>query len=373
MGSLYKQKSRDGTPGRVWWVKYYVNGRPVRESTDTEKEAEAKRFLKLREGAAAAGAPIAPRVDRILYDEVAADLRAHYHATGRWKNLGELKRELMHLGRFFRGRRAASITPDLVLRYITERQTTKTHLGGLTSNATINREVALLRRMLRLAARHGKMLHVPMFELLKEAPPRAGFFEADRYEAVRRHLPEDLRVAVAFAYTYGWRMRSEVLTLERRHVDLRAGTVRLDPGSTKNSEGRIVYLTRELKTLLAGQLDRVHRLGRRLGRVIPYVFPNLSGRYLGHRRGDFRKVWATACRNAGCPGMLKHDFRRTAVRNLEIAGVPRSVAMKITGHKTESVYRRYAIVSDADLQDAVRRLAGITTGITGRPDVAPAP
>ncbi|PYM64496.1 MAG: site-specific integrase, partial [Candidatus Rokuibacteriota bacterium] len=57
----------------------------------------------------------------------------------------------------------------------------------------------------------------------------------------------------------------------------------------------------------------------------------------GHRRGDFRKAWATACRKAGCPGMLKHDFRRTAVRNLETAGVPRSVAMKITGHKTESV------------------------------------
>ncbi len=211
------------------------------------------------------------------------------------------------------------------------------------------------------------------FELLKEAPPRAGFFEADRYEAVRRHLPEDLRVAVAFAYTYGWRMRSEVLTLERRHVDLRAGTVRLDPGSTKNSEGRIVYLTPELKTLLAEQLDRVHRLGRRLGRVVPYVFPNLSGRHAGRRRSDFRKAWATACRKAGCPGMLKHDFRRTAVRNLETAGVPRSVAMKITGHKTESVYRRYAIVSDADLQEAVRRLTGITTGITARSDVAPAP
>ena len=90
------------------------------------------------------------------------------------------------------------------------------------------------------------------------------------------------------------------------------------------------------------------------------------------RRGDFRKAWATACRKAGCPGMLKHDFRRTAVRNLETAGVPRSVAMKITGHKTESVYRRYAIVSDADLQEAVRRLTGITTGITARSDVAPA-
>ena len=60
--------------------------------------------------------------------------------------------------------------------------------------------------------------------------------------------------------------------------------------------------------------------------------------------------------------MLVHDFRRTAVRNMERRGVSRSVAMKITGHRTESVYRRYAIVSDADLQEAARKLTGTFTG-----------
>jgi integrase len=73
---------------------------------------------------------------------------------------------------------------------------------------------------------------------LKEADPRSGFFEPEQFEAVRRRLPEDLQVAVTVAYTYGWRMQTEVLALERRHLDLEAGTVRLDASMTKNRKGR---------------------------------------------------------------------------------------------------------------------------------------
>jgi integrase len=68
--------------------------------------------------------------------------------------------------------------------------------------------------------------------------------------------------------------------------------------------------------------------------------------------------------------MLRHDFRRTAVHNLERSGAPRSVAMKITGHRTEAVYRRYAIVSDADIQAATRRLTGTISGTAGSPLLA---
>ena len=61
MGYLYRPKLRSGKPGRIWWVKYYVNGRPVRESTGTEKETEAKRFLKARGGREAMGQPVLRR------------------------------------------------------------------------------------------------------------------------------------------------------------------------------------------------------------------------------------------------------------------------------------------------------------------------
>jgi integrase len=146
-------------------------------------------------------------------------------------------------------------------------------------------------------------------------------------------------------------------------VDLEAGTLRLDPGQTKNDEARVVYLTPEVKGLLAAQVVRVEALQRRLGRIVPFLFPRTGkGKRAGQRRGDFRKAWAAACRAAGVPGMHRHDLRRTAVRNLVNAGVPERVAMKITGHKTRAVFDRYHIVAPGDLQEAARKLAGTFSG-----------
>ena len=368
MGFLYRPKLRGGGHSRIWWCKYYVNGRPIRESTgiagDTETApAEARRFLKAREGAVATGQPVLPRVDRIRYDEIAADLRRYYQTTGKRK-MKEAETRLRWLDKFFAGYRVAAISPSTIRVFVESRQ------KGTAANATINRELATLRRMLRLAYKEGKLLRLPVFEMLKERAPREGFFERDQYEAVRRRLPVDLQVATAIAYTFGWRTQSEVLTLERRHLDLEVGTLRLDPGMTKNDEGRVVYLTPELKALLADQLERVEALQKRMSRIIPYLFPYLTGKVrLGRRRRDFRKVWATACVRAGVAGRIRHDFRRTAVRNMVNAGVPERVAMKVTGHKTRSVFDRYHIVSPADLQDVARRLAGTFSGTSPSSEV----
>lgn len=95
---------------------------------------------------------------------------------------------------------------------------------------------------------------------------------------MRARLFEDLQVAVSIAYALGWRCQSEVLPLERRQFDLEAGTLRLDPGTTKNDDGRIVYLPPDVKAALAAQLARVDGLQKKLERIIPHVFPNLRGR-----------------------------------------------------------------------------------------------
>jgi integrase len=344
MGSLYKR-------GTIWWIKYYANGRPIRESTGMEKETEARRILKEREGRVAIGQPILRRVDRIAYEEAAQDIRRHYRTTGS-RDLEEAEHRLRHLDDFFVGKRIAAICPADITAYVAQRQEEN------ASNGTINRELAVLNKMLRLAYENNKLLRLPVVRKLKEGAPRQGFFEREQFEAVSRHLRPDLQVAVSIAYTLGWRMQSEVLTLERRQVDLNAGTLRLEPGTTKNDEARIVYLTPSLKLLLAAQDERVRTLEHRLGRIIPHLFPYLKGRHCGSPIKDFRKAWKTACLKAACPGMLRHDFRRTAVRKMVNVGVPERVAMTVTGHKTRSIFDRYHIVSPADLQEVARKLTG---------------
>ena len=349
-----------------WWARFSVNGKRLRMSTGCEGEQAARQWAKAKEGKLVTGEATAEtvKVDRVKYEEARADLLSHY-ATHKSRDLTEAGWRLAHLDPFFSGRKLASIGPKDSTRYAATRQ------AEGASNASINRELAVLGRMLRVAYINGKLQRMPVLhKKLKESAPRSGFFEAEQYAAVRRHLDPETGAPLAcdFSLTYGWRMRSEVLTREWRHVDLRVGTVRLDPGEAKNDDARVVYLTPELLAGFQAQRARVRELEKRLGRIVPYVFPHFTGAkrqsvglrhvaVVGDRVKDFRRQWASAVQAAGCPGMLRHDFRRTAVRNLERKGVSRSVATKLTGHRTEAVYRRYAIVSDQDLKAASAKLA----------------
>ncbi len=352
MGSIYKQKLRSGKECAVWWVRYWSNGKLVRESARTEDEKEALRVLKDREGRVVRGEALLPHVDRIKYEEAEKDLVTWYKTTGK-RDTVEVEFRLKHLRTFFAGYRIVRIGAAETTQYATKRQ----EEGA--SNGTINRELSVLNKMLRLAYKNNKLMRQPVIEKLSESAPRSGFFERDQYEAVRRLLPEDLRVAITVAHTYGWRIRSEVLALKLSQVNLEAGTLTLDPGQTKNRDGRVVYLTPELTFMLRAQVERVKALMRERGAVIPFLFPHLEGRLAGRPRRDFIDTWRTACKNAGCPGMLRHDFRRTAVRNAVNAGVPEKVAMLMTGHKTRSVFDRYHIVSREDLQEATRKIASL--------------
>src|SRR5687768_13654467 len=114
MGSLYIR-------GDTWWIKYYVNGLPKRESAGTSKQKEAETLLKKREGDGASGKPILPRADKVRYEEARDDLKAHYEST-RSRGLDEAGWRLKHLDQYYRGWRLANITGDAIARYITHRQ-----------------------------------------------------------------------------------------------------------------------------------------------------------------------------------------------------------------------------------------------------------
>jgi integrase len=339
--------------GNTWWVKWYKNGVPVRESAGKGVgEKAARALLRRREGDVERGVPVSPKVGRISVDEALAAVVTDYRVNGK-RSLGSVRRRIaLHLEPFFRGRRMANVQTDDVQRYVDARQ------GEHASNATINRELAALKRAYSLCLRAGSLVARPYIAMLKEAPPRAGFFESDQVAAVRRFLPPVLQNVLTFAIETGWRTLSEVLPLEWRRVDFDAGTVRLDAGTTKNGAGRLVAFTRELRALLIAQRAACDAIQRERGIIVRYVFTHEDGR----RIRCFRKAWRTACRKAGIPDRLPHDCRRTAIRNLERAGVPRSVAMAMVGHKTESVYRRYDIVSESDLHDAAKRLDAVKAG-----------
>src|SRR2546427_107789 len=149
MGYCYqkKWKAADGTvkTSPIWWIKYYRDGKPIRESSESEKESDAKKILKLREGDIVKGLPILPRVDRIRFQELVEDLLNEYRNNNR-KSLDDTERRFqLHLTPFFAGRRAASITTADVRKFIAQRQ------AGGASNGEINRELSGLKRAFNLA------------------------------------------------------------------------------------------------------------------------------------------------------------------------------------------------------------------------------
>jgi integrase len=380
--------------GRVWWIRYYRNGQRHEESSHSSRKQTAIDLLRVREGDVAKGAPVSAKIGRLRFEDAAADVVNDYRTNGK-RSLDEVERRISkHLHPFFGGRRMAAITTADVRSYVAQRQAetemvrkaydvrrkdgTSTHVAeqrrAITgvSNGEINREeLTILKRIFSLAMQAGKLLYKPHIPLLRENNTRTGFFEPEQFTSVQAHLPAALQPIVEFAYITGWRIASEVLPLEWRNVDFAAGEVRLDAGTTKNGEGRVFPITDDLRALLQVQYTEHLRL-MQTGQIIPSVFFRLVADTRGGAKRPkpvlaFTKAWAAACRAAGCPGRIPHDLRRTAVRNMVRRGVPERVAMKLTGHKTPSVFQRYNIVSDGDLRTAAHQLRGLTGTKKGQP------
>jgi integrase len=348
-----KRKRRSRRPeghvyrrGRIWWFKWIGADRGTHfRSSGSAEQAVAEQMLReeLQRKGKGQAASTDPR--HCLVDDLLETFLARYRTEGR-RSLGRAELSCRHLLRLFAGVPAMRVTGADVTRYADLRKQ-----EGAAS-ATVNRELAALKSAYRLGLRHEVIPAIPYIALLPERNVRQGFATAEQVEAICRHLRADESDAVRFMFITGWRSQSEVLALTWAQIDWSVGFVRLDPGTTKNSEGRSFPLIPELRAVLERRLDVTRRCERAQDRIIPEVF---------HRGGrpikTMRRSWTSACRRAGLPDLILHDLRRSAVRNLERAGISRSVAMKMTGHKTESVYRRYAIVAETDLVEAGKKLS----------------
>src|SRR5215470_15076002 len=324
-------------------MKLWVGGRFLKRSARTASRAVANKKLEQWKASVRQGVYV-PDADQTRFDDLASLLLDEYRANGR-KSLDRMEDAVNHLREFFAGCRAQAISTERTLAYVRHRQ------EHPAANATINRELAALKRMFRLGEKVGRVVRRPYIDMLQEHNARTGFFERIEFDAVLAHLPVDLRPVFEVTYILGWRVKSEILPRQWIHVDFRSGWLRLEPGETKNDEGRQFPLTPDLRAVLERQRERTTAEEKTTGAVIPWVFHRA-----GMRIKSFRRAWVTACTKAGIPERVPHDFRRTAVRNLERAAVPRSTAMKMVGHRTESIYRRYAIVDKTMLKEGAVKL-----------------
>ena len=256
-------------------MSYYVNGKQIRESTKTEDQKTAQKILAAK---VAANKTPEKRTIGPLLDGLIADYENNHRKGVQWcKTVVEV-----HLREPFGSMKCDALTKQAVVEYINARR------KAGRKNATINREISLLRRSFTLAE-----VEFPRIQKLAENNIRKGFLTPEQYVALLAHLPDHIKPIFQFAYRTGCR-RGEILNLKWSNVNLRDEVVRLEPGETKNGDGRTIQLSSDLVRMFEG-----------LPRNNDYVFT-----YRGKPIKSIKGGWKSACELAGLPDLLFHDTRR---------------------------------------------------------------
>ena len=349
-GSILKLKTRDAAgnarESKYWYILYYVDGRQVRENTKTTDWNEASRKLQIALGEDALGLKPAADFKRLKYEDVRDALRDDYEAEG----LASLYTKedgtksisgLNHVDKFFKGTPVLRIDTDKLREFRTWR------LRNGAAKATVNRNLGLLRSMLNKAYKDGKLRSVPHFPMFSDEslPIRQGFIDPVIFSKLRDALPNNLRPLITYLYYTGCRLgAAKKITWVMVNADATEITLPKD----------IIKNRTPLTLPLVGEgLKEVSAILKTMCRKDGPVFDATNLRW----------AWAEACDRIGLgkfdkklrkyAGLKIHDLRRSAARNLRKAKVPEDVAMKITGHKTASVFRRYAITDGEDVRDAL--------------------
>lgn len=356
-GSVYLREDPN-SPGQklqTWWISYYVDGKRKRESTGTRKKSDAQALLKRRMGEHALGLELGEEAKRLSFEDLEAGFRRSYEISGR-RSLRRAGIAWDHLREHFGGWKARAITANALEGYAAERRKE-------AAPATVQYELAVLRRAMTLAVKKSQLRVRPHFPHVGVRNARTGWFTREEMEKIASKIGPQLANLVRVAYWTGWR-QGELLNLKWADVDWSAGVLRLRPTSTvagtttKNNEGRVFPFLPlpALEAALRAQRTYSDEVARRTGTIPQYVF---------HREGEqileFRTAWKSACEAAGVKlsrDRVFHSLRASAARNLTAAGVPEHVAMRLMGHKTRIMFERYSITTEGDLHEAVGRLSG---------------
>lgn len=328
MGRIYLR-------GEIWWIKYYKDGVPYRESSRSRRRQDAHDLLIARLADKHRKAQHGVTVGEILDDTL------EFYRVHRPKSFKDFARPFIDgkrgLREWFGNFKPDQVTTARIIAFQKDQQ----HEG--MANATINRKLALLRISYRRASKATppKVSSVPYFDMLPEAGPRQGFLSHEKYDELKAALPEEERLLFIAAYHTGCRY-GELLKIRLDWVDLDAKSILLYQGETKNAEARTLPLYGEFLQAVRAQILYTRAQHPRC----PWLFHRG-----GERLIDMRGAWDKARQDVGLPGLRFHDLRRSAVRNMIRAGIPERVAMAITGHKTRQIFDDYNIVSGADLED----------------------
>jgi integrase len=339
-GGIFKKKD-----SRFLYISYYdVNGELQQESTKSESRTVAENLLRDRLSKVEQGLPVS-EMKKLRYEDIRKTLIMDYRTRG-VKMLEEDEQGnpyvwgFEHLDPFFKNRLVRTVTTDLLYKFIERRQ------AEGAKNATINRNLSLLRKMMNLGRREGKLAQVPYFPMLREDNIRKGFVTPPQFAKLRDAMPQHLHPLMTFLYFTGCRIGAALaITWSQMEFEKGRFLLRIEGNQTKNEEPILLPLPLEL-TEVFKKLPREGRVfnARNLRKSFQAACVKVG---LGVKTGP--KVWQYK-------GLLIHDFRRSGVRNLIRSGVPRRIAMKISGHLTESTFERYNIVDSTDLHEAMAKV-----------------
>jgi integrase len=325
--------------GRVWWVKYYVDRYPVFESAKTRDKKRAEELLKQRLAEVELNQLPDPESRKIKIQDILNSLLSDYELRGRTSRKQLESRIKLHLGPLLGPIRAQDFGHRQVDAYVRQRRQQR------ASDATINRELEHLRAAFSLAVDNEVVPKAPKIRMLDEDNVRYGFLEHNQYEALRQALPAYLVPLFVTGYHVGCRL-GELLKLGWEQVDFAASQIWLERAQTKGKVPRVLPIYGDMRTVLVSAFQERNER-----------FPECQ--WIFHRDGnrivDFRKAWARACVLAGVRGLRFHDLRRSAVRNMDRAGIPRATIRRIIGHETEAMFNRYRIVDQRDIGEAGKK------------------